>query len=146
MGKPNLLKTLGTGLTNLGGNIVDTVTFMDKKAVGAFNSVKDKLLSIVKDKEETEDTKLNPLEEQATDLVMTLERNHTFNEEAANLSEVPSEKKPMVRRRALATIEAIGVLKKILGPDTTKSLVSQGEYTYDDIEAAALGALIKTKP
>lgn len=150
MRKPNLLKALGSGLSNLGGTIVDTITFIDRKAVSTFNSAKDKLLSREtedsEEVEEAEDSVAKSTEEHIISLIQVLEENHKYNQDAADLSEVPSEKKPSTRRRALLTIETIGVLKKILGTETAKNLVSKGPHTYDDVETAAIQAMIKTHP
>lgn len=144
MKKPNLLKTLGTGLSNLGGAIVDTITFIDSKAVSTFNSAKDKLLS-QKEKAE-EDSETESTEDHIISLVQVVEDNHKYNTDAANLSEIPSEKKPLVRRRALLTIETIGVLKKILGSKAARALVDKGPYSYDDVESDAVLAMIGTQP
>lgn len=147
MGEPSLLKTLGTGLQNLGGHIVDTVSLVDKKAITAFKIVKDKLLSQQEEKEEAEeDSDVSQLETEAVELITAIENNHKFNRDAASLSEVPFDKKPMIRGRAIATIETIGVLKRLLGNKAAKRLIDKGPVPFDDVEATAMEALLKTKP
>ena len=146
METPNLLQTLGTGMTNLGGNILDMLTFVDKKAISTFKNVKDKLLSHRNSSEEEDNEPITPLETEAADLLTTLEDNHKFLFDATKISEIPFDVKEQVRKRALATIETVGVLKRLLGADTAKTLIDRGPITFDDIEAVSLEALLKTKP
>ena len=141
-----LLKTLGTGLHNLGGDIVNTVSSVDKKAIKVFKRVKDRLLSQQEEKETEEDSDLSALETEAIELITAIEENHKYNADAAALSEVPFPLKPITRGRAIATIETIGVLKRLLGHKAAKRLIDKGPVPFDDVEVTAMEALLKTKP